>query len=88
MKEEAEDTYETIFKPLIYTNGCLDEEKVKNEMIDLIFIYLQVSKVYMALTGQELSNPNYYADVIISLHEDEIQKAYNEGYDDAREVSI
>ena len=50
-----EETYEKDWKPLLYTNGVLDEEKVKNEMIDLIYIYEQACKIYPIITGGRLS---------------------------------
>ena len=84
--EQAED-YETNWKPLLMTDGVFDEVKIRNEMTDLIFVYSQVSKVYMVLTGGNLSKPMYFADVIISLHNDEIQKSYDEGYRDAADES-
>lgn len=84
-KTEAEEDYEKIFKPLIMTNGQFDAVKIKNEMLDLIFCTNQVSKVYMALTGDKLSKHMYYADVIIGLHECEIDEAYERGHKDGLE---
>ena len=62
--------WETIWKPLLFTEGNLDEQKIKNEMLDLIFCYDQISEVYCNLTGGQLSYANYYSDDIICAIED------------------
>lgn len=77
--------YEETWLPLLKTNGKFDAEKIKNEFTDLIFVFNQVSKVYMALTGCNLSKPNYYANTIIDFHKEEISKAYHDGYTDGYE---
>lgn len=83
--KEWEDDWNNIWLPLLYTDGQLDLQKIKNEMHDLWFVYQQVGKVYCELTGDKLSKTNYYADVIIGLHNEEVQNSYDEGYSDASE---
>ena len=75
---EWKEEWENYWKPLLLTDGKFDEQKIKNEMHDLWFIYKQVSEVYMAITGNSLSKPMYFADVIISAHERQIEEAINE----------
>jgi hypothetical protein len=90
MKEEiqAEKDFEEIWKPLLMTDNKLDMKKVKNEMIDLIFVYRQVGKVYQHLTGNLLSKPMYYAETIIQKHDEIVQEAYEEGLEEGeRETS-
>jgi hypothetical protein len=58
------------WKNIIYTNGKIDEEKAMKELSDYYFMLDQVPKVYMAVSGGELSKPNYYADTIIDFLED------------------
>ena len=84
MNSETEKDYEENWKPLLMTDGVFDSVKIKNEMTDLIFIFNQVSKVYDRITGGLLSKPNYYADTIIEQYEDQITKAYESGYSDAK----
>jgi hypothetical protein len=87
-EKETEDkwakAWEKTWKPLIYTDGKLDEQKIKNEMHDLWFIYEQVSLIYSELTGGMLSKPMYYADQIIGFHDQKIEDSYNEGYEDGK----
>lgn len=82
LKEQAEKDFEETWLPLLLTDGKLDMEKVKNEMMDLIFVYLQVSKVYCELTGGLLSKPMYYAGTIIGKHEEKLEDAYNNGVEE------
>lgn len=72
------------WKSLIYTDGKLDEEKVKNELMDYGFLLEQVPKVYDAVTGGKLSKTNYHAQTIIAgykeqfddyVHKDDIRDA-------------
>jgi hypothetical protein len=59
---------------LIIIDGKLDEQKIKNEMRDLVFIYKQVGEVYCYITGNKLSKPMYYANEVITAYEDELNK--------------
>lgn len=79
--------FDETWVPLLQTDGQWDYEKIKNEMHDLVFSLKQVSIVYSKLTNGKLSKPMYYADVIIALNNDEIQKSYEQGYSDALEYA-
>lgn len=82
-KIEAEQNYKEIWEPIFTNeNGDIDKEKLKAEMIDLIFVFNQISQVYMHLTGGLLSKPMYYADTITSKHDELCQEAYEKGYDE------
>jgi hypothetical protein len=84
-EKQWEDDWKKIWRPSLLTDGKLDEQKIKNEMHDLVFIYKQVGEVYKSLTGGMLSKPMYYAQTIIQLHEERIQQAYDEGLQEAQE---
>jgi hypothetical protein len=75
---EFNEEWEELWKPLILTNGKLDEHKVKNEMQDLVFIYKQVAEVYCYITGNQLSKAMYYADEVKMAFDDEITRCVNE----------
>jgi hypothetical protein len=65
--------------PLITNDdGYLDPQKIKNEMQDLIFIYKQVAEVYCYITGNQLSKAMYYANVITTAYDDELNKLLRE----------
>ena len=82
-EKDWEEDWEEIWKPLLLTDKKFDEQKIKNEMHDLVFIFQQISKVYRELTGGMLSKPMYYAKTIIQSHQEQIQEAYDEGYEEA-----
>jgi hypothetical protein len=73
------------WKPFLQTNGKWSERKIKNELSDLVFIYKQVGKVYMELTGGLLSKPMYYADEIIAKNEEQLDEAVNQFKEDMLE---
>lgn len=75
-----EEAWERDWKPLLYTDGKLDIQKIKNEMHDLWFIFEQVSEVYCEVTGNKLSKPMYYASEIIGCYHEQLNDAYDEGF--------
>lgn len=80
-----EEEYKEIWLPNLLTKGKPDMKKIKNEIMDLTFVLDQVGKVYCEITGNKLSYPNYFADTVISVYQDEISKSYDEGYADCKE---
>lgn len=77
--DETWDTkWNEYWKPLLLTDGKLDEEKINNEMHDLVFVLTQVSEVYQAVTGGRLSKETYFADTVIAEYNEQIQAAYHE----------
>ena len=84
-REDAKKDFEELWEPLLYANGALDLRKIEAEMGDLIFVHEQIARVYCHITGGLLSKAMYYADVVIDQYNDQIQKAYDEGYADAVE---
>lgn len=75
-----------LWKPLLLTNGEFDETKIKNEMHDLVFIFNQVSEVYMYITGGLLSKPMYYASVIKQKFDDAVNEAAEEQTSEELEI--
>lgn len=65
---------ETVWLPLLKTDGQWDEQKIRNELHDLVFIYKQVAEVYEHVTGGRLSKPMYYAEVITALFDDQVEE--------------
>lgn len=75
---------EEYWLPLLKTDGEWDEQKIKNELHDLVFVLKQVSEVYEHITGGKLSKPMYYAEVIIAQHDDALTKAEEDGFQRGR----
>lgn len=84
VKKAALKVFEEIWKPLLFTKGKLDYKKVRTEMLDLIFIYKQVSTVYCEITGNKLSKPMYYADSILEEYNNQLNDSYENGYEDGQ----
>ncbi len=84
LEAKWERDWQEVWRPLLFTDGVLDEEKIKNEMHDLVYIYKQVGEVYEEITGGKLSKSMYYAKTVIDLYHEQLQKAQEEGerYDD------
>jgi len=70
-----EKAWQETWRPLLFTDGKLDEAKIENEMHDLVFVLRQVSEVYEHITGGKLSKEMYFADTIIAEHNSVIDKA-------------
>ncbi len=47
--------------------------------------YPDLKSVKMEITGGNLSKPSYYASAVIALYNDQMQEAYDHGYEDAKE---
>lgn len=77
---------EEIWLPLLKTNGEWDEQKIRAELSDLVFIFNQVAEVYDYISGGKLSKQTYYADVIKAEFDDAVNKAVEERLADEREA--
>jgi hypothetical protein len=71
--------------PLLKTDGQWDEQKIRNELHDLVFIYHQVAEVYEYITRGKLSKPMYYADVIKQQFDEAINEAVKDAMADRLE---
>lgn len=81
--EQWEKAWKETWQPLLYTtDGELDEQKIENEMHDLVFVLHQVSEVYEHITGGKLSKEMYFASTIIAEHEKQIEQAVGEALDE------
>lgn len=76
------------WRPLLITDGVFDEQKINNEMHDLVFVLRQVSEVYEHITGGKLSKEMYFADTIIAEYEKQIEKAVDEVLDEVDDGRI
>ncbi len=68
--QDYEKTYNDFWKGIVEKDGIIDMERVKRELHDYRFILGEVPKVYCAITGNQLSKPNYPAEVVIAQFED------------------
>ena len=59
--------WEAYWCALLAPNGALDVERVKREMYAFGMLADDVSKVYMAVTGDKVSKPGTDPDVVIGL---------------------
>lgn len=59
--------WEAYWCALLAPNGALDVERVKREMYAFSMLADDVSKVYMAVTGDKVSKPGTDPDVVIGL---------------------
>ncbi len=86
-RDEATDKdVEDYWLPLLKTGGQWDEQKIRAELHDLVFVANQVSALYDHVSGGKLSKPMYYADVIKAEFDDAVNKAYEEGAARVREL--
>lgn len=77
---------EEYWLPLLKTDGRWDEQKIRNELHDLVFVLNQVSALYDHVSNGRLSKPMYYADVIKAEFDDAVTKASEEQADRVREL--
>jgi len=78
--EDYEKTYEEFWKPLVENpDGTLNIDQIKRELHDFYFQMENTPKVFMHVTGDKVSKPNTFAEVVISLadelREEEIEEA-------------
>lgn len=66
------------WRPLIHTDGALDETKILNELADYKFLLDNVPQVYMAISNGKLSKPNYPASVMVGEFEQTVIDAVAE----------
>lgn len=85
IEKEIDEELESYWLPLLKTKGMWDEQKIKNELHDLLFIYKQVAETYEYITGGQLSKAMYYADVIKTKYDDEVNDSYLNGKRDCEE---
>lgn len=63
---------EILMKP----DGTINLEQLKKELEDFSFIIHEVPKVYLHVTGDTLSKPNYHADGVISCADEHYRNHY------------
>lgn len=74
-EEKIEEVYQSFWKSIIEKDGVLDIEAVKRELFDYRTCMVEVSKVYMHITGGQLSKPNTAAEHIIAAHDKAVEDA-------------
>jgi len=83
-RPSVEETWDQWKDYFVEPDGSINVENLKKELNDLIFCWSQISKVYCEITGSKLSYTTYYADTVIGIHNEEIQEAYDRGYEDCK----
>ena len=82
---EVEKVYNEFWKALVEENGVINIEQVKKELFDFYTMLDEVPKVYLHITGNQISKPLTDANIVISLADeyyDEICKEYIEDLDE------
>jgi len=65
-QEDYEKSFQTYWKNLVCNDdGSLNEDQIKRELHDYLFMLNEVPKVYSEVSGGMLSYPNYYANTVI-----------------------
>lgn len=62
-------------------DGSIDVEQLKKELSDFSMLMENVGELYCLLSGNKASKVMILPQVIASLHEEEVQAAYQEGYE-------
>lgn len=66
---------------IIMKDGKIDEEQVMKELLDFGFMINEVPKVYMHVTGDLLSKPNYYAHSVTGAADEYYKRHYLETFE-------
>lgn len=61
-------------------------EEVEAELIDYKMLIDNATRVYVEVTGGAVSKLNTDAEPIVGLYQEQLDKAYEEGYKDAKEA--
>lgn len=78
MERTLEDTKSFWNSIIRNADGTINEEQVYKELADFSFMIGEVPKVYMHITDNLLSKPNYYAYGVISKADETYQRQYIE----------
>lgn len=70
LDEEVEQVYGTFWKEIVESNGELDLAQVKKELHDFHIMIEEVPKVYMHVTGSQVSKHLTDSEVVCSLADD------------------
>lgn len=83
MSKEADERYEEFWKEIVENpDGTLNLDAIKAELHDYWFLLEQVPQVYMHITGDMLSKPNYYASAVIQVADEYTQRLIDEAFED------
>lgn len=79
----TEECYEEFWKPIVENpDGTLNVEQVKQELRDFHYIMDQAKKVNYHVSGGRMSYPHYDGEAVISLYDEEIERAYEQARED------
>lgn len=83
--EDYKKTYQDFWKPLVETDGKLDQDKVMRELHDYKTVLDEVPKVYDHVTGGQIGKPNTRAEHVIAIHDERRKKEIEEALQDERD---
>lgn len=78
--------YESHWKSIVEnTDGSINKEQVMKELSDFSMLIEHLSTLYCLATGNKVSYPTVKAEVVYGIFEEELQEAYETGYNDAKD---
>ncbi len=85
MCEDYNKTWDSFWKDIVTKeDGTIDLEQIKRELADFYYVMNEVPKVYMEITGGELSKIMYTAETVIGLYNQQVEKLIEEALEEAR----
>ena len=82
--ESVEQKYNEFWKEIVENpDGSLNKEQIMKELADFSVLINSLSMLYSSITGGRVSKPMTNASVVFQLFEEELEEAYNRGYEDA-----
>jgi len=65
--------YDSFWKDIVEVNGVLDLDKVQRELSDYSFLLKEVPKVYMEVSGWQISKANTHAFEVIETFKEQFE---------------
>jgi hypothetical protein len=85
-KSTPEEEYNAFWKEIVEDGaGNINKEQLMKELYDFSFMIREVPKVYMAISGNNLSYPTYHAETVIAQFEDFLNEERTQAVKDAIE---
>jgi hypothetical protein len=85
-KSTPEEEYNAFWKEIVEDDaGNINKEQLMKELYDFSFMLREVPKVYMAISGNNLSYPTYHAETVIAQFEDFLEEERTQAVKDAIE---
>jgi hypothetical protein len=83
---EPQERWDNFWKEiLILPDGSIDVEQLKKELCDFSVLINNIPKIFDAITGGMVSKPMTDPDVVISLHDDYVDRMVEQAVEDYKE---